>query len=193
MAMFTSEVLAKLHALAAPAARAKVEALADIHEVAVETAVKEYEGLRAKHEAAALVKALNETNAVAFPANSDQARALQGGAVGRVVMGEDGTVRVTWTLPGALGSGTGASTGRGKRGRGGRKFKYFHDGQALPRGTSVKGFLMENYPDSEAARTIREYEANEEAGVSSAKIGAWEAILKDEVVKAHFTREQVNI
>lgn len=187
MAMFTSEILAKFHALPIAEAVANTRTLAGFHGQDADKAEAEYKALRTKAEAAVVVKGLNEANVQVAAAGSDQAKALQGGAVGRVVLAEDGSVRITWTLP----TMTTSSGGGRKRGRGGRKFKYFHNGEPLPRNTSVKGFLMDNYPDSEAVRTIREYEANEEAGVSAAKIGAWEAIAKDEAIRAHFTREQV--
>ena len=185
MAMSTSEILAKFHASVLDEAIENTRTLAGFHGRDPDEAVKEYRTLRARSEAAALVKALNEANESIAAADSDEAGALAGGAVGRVVLAEDGTVRVNWSLPGLAGTdGSTRSTGVGRK----RRFRYFHEGQPLQ--GSLKGFLLDKYPDSEAAKTIREYEANEEAGESSAKIGAWEAILKDDTIKANFTRQQ---
>lgn len=87
-------------------------------------------------------------------------------------IGEDGAV--TPVLRSSLDTQERASGARGS-------FDYSHKGVKVE--GSLTGFVQENYPDSQAAKRLREKKKG---------LNAWQAIQADGAIKASFTRQPRN-
>ena len=94
---------------------------------------------------------------------------------------DDGEVVLSHSLSGVGDDAKAAPGGGGKR----RVFDYYHSGAKLD--GRLKPFVLENYPESAAAREIRDYDPKM-GGTKKGSKSAFDCIQDDKVLVSYFTR-----
>lgn len=67
---------------------------------------------------------------------------------------------------------------------------YFHNGERIQ--GPLSKFIEANYPDSRAWALLVETREKERRGESKGKLGAWQAVLRDEVLRPLFTQQALS-
>lgn len=207
---FSPEILVKFHSMKVEDALAKVRAYAAVIDANPDEQAAKYKAIREQHDAAEAMKAKVEAQRkLALSLDDvpldmwDQDNMLRLGAAikehkfftrievqAREVEFEDGTSQVV-EVPVLRVTAPGMTTTKGApkdpvvvQG-GNAKYAYFHNKERIQ--GAVSKFIKDTYPESVAAMALIDYSNKD----NNAKLGAWEAIKRDPVLKGLFHREKV--